>query len=134
MLNKDYLGTLDDFLDEYSKSVSDEELIESILLLKMSRAIREERKMRKQSQKEFAEYLNVTQANVSKWESGKYNFSIKSLAKICCSLDLEIDCEIRRKSYDLEQQCELLTIQEKVWETSETENVDPTYVSMLLAG
>jgi transcriptional regulator with XRE-family HTH domain len=42
------------------------------------------------TQKEFADYMGVTQGMVSKWESREYNFTIKSLNEICQKLNLEL--------------------------------------------
>lgn len=42
------------------------------------------------SQKEFAQYLGVTQGTVSKWESGEQNFSLNSLVKPFSKLGLSI--------------------------------------------
>lgn len=41
------------------------------------------------TQKEFADYMGVTQGMVSKWESREYNFTIKTLNEICAKLKLE---------------------------------------------
>lgn len=46
------------------------------------------------NQKEFAEFLNINQSMVSKYESGNYNFSIQSLCKLCAQLDLNVDINI----------------------------------------
>ena len=40
------------------------------------------------SQKQFAQFMGVSQAMVSKWESGDCNFTIETIAKICDKLDL----------------------------------------------
>lgn len=45
----------------------------------------------KMTQKQFAELLGVTQAMVSKWESGEYNFTIKTLAQLSDKLGIEMD-------------------------------------------
>ena len=43
------------------------------------------------TQKQFADFLDVSQAMVSKWESGEYNFSVKALSEISCKLDIPIE-------------------------------------------
>ena len=44
--------------------------------------IREKRKTMQMSQKEFAEFLGVSQSMVSKWEGAEYNFSIEKLVDL----------------------------------------------------
>lgn len=53
-----------------------------------------ERQKRGISQKELAEKLNVTQALVSRWENGGVNFTLSTLVKIACALDLELQSPI----------------------------------------
>ena len=43
------------------------------------------------TQSAFAKFMGVTQAMVSKWESGEYNFSVKILAEISEHLDIPLD-------------------------------------------
>lgn len=55
------------------------------------------------NQKEFAEFMGVSQSMVSKWESEDYNFTIESLAKICDKLNLELEVEMRPHNEAKEQ-------------------------------
>jgi transcriptional regulator with XRE-family HTH domain len=41
------------------------------------------------NQKQFAKLMGVSQSMISKWESGKYNFSISTLTEICEKLNME---------------------------------------------
>lgn len=45
----------------------------------------------KLSQNKFAEYLGVTQAMVSKWESFRYNFTIEAIVDIFSKLNIPFD-------------------------------------------
>lgn len=67
----------------------------------VSIAILEARKAMNIDQKKLAEILNVSQAMVSKWESGHYNFSIEALAKIANKLNLELDVSLSPKKEDI---------------------------------
>lgn len=42
------------------------------------------------SQAQLAQRLGVSQAMVSKYESGSYNFTIEKLAHLCCVLDMTL--------------------------------------------
>lgn len=43
------------------------------------------------TQADFAKHMNVTQAMISKWESGEYNFSVKTLAEISAKLGMSLE-------------------------------------------
>ncbi len=62
-------------------------------LAKLSACIELRRRDMGMTQKEFADYLGVTQGMVSRWEGREYNFTIKTLVEICekCGMELSID-------------------------------------------
>lgn len=64
--------------------------------LELSAAIVKQRIALGMTQKQFAEYMNVSQGMVSKWESTDYNFSMKALAEIAAKLDLELDIDLKK--------------------------------------
>lgn len=68
-------------------------------LAKISVAIFKARTNRGMTQKEFADFLGVSQSMVSKWESQDYNYSIGALAEICDKLEMDLNVEIKAK-YD----------------------------------
>ncbi len=51
------------------------------------------------SQKDFAHLMGVTQGMISRWESGEYNFTIKTLTEICEKLKLDFSPSIRENEY-----------------------------------
>lgn len=61
------------------------------ILYKVSTAVFESRISKDMNQNEFSNLLGVSQAMVSKYESGDYNFTIKQICKLCEKLDLHID-------------------------------------------
>jgi len=63
-------------------------------LARISAKIELARLDRGMTQKEFADFMGVTQGMVSKWESREYNFTIKSLNEICEKLGLGCDIDI----------------------------------------
>lgn len=64
------------------------------LCAKISVAIMKRRVEMKKTQKDFSKYMDVSQGMVSRWESGEYNFTIDSLAKIFDTLEMDIDIKI----------------------------------------
>lgn len=53
-----------------------------------------ERDRRKMTVKEFAKLLHVSKCRIKRWESYRYNFSLKELARIFDKLNLEFHFEI----------------------------------------
>lgn len=63
------------------------------IMVSISIEIRKARKERGMTQKEFADFMGVKQAMVSKWESGHYNFTMETIVKIYDKLDLPLNFE-----------------------------------------
>ena len=76
-------------------SLSEAEIKSTIELAKISAKIEKRRQEMNMTQKEFAEYMDVSQGMVSKWESREYNFTIKSLNEICEKLQLCVSLDIQ---------------------------------------
>lgn len=60
----------------------------------LSAVIYNERHRRKMSQSEFADFMGVSQAMVSKWESCSYNFSMDTLLLIADKLSLAVNIDV----------------------------------------
>lgn len=85
-----YSADLKDLLSMFEEHLSVADLTASRLLSGLSSTIVKNRIDMGKTQKEFAEYMGVSQSMVSKWESADYNFSVKALAEIASKLDLDI--------------------------------------------
>ena len=85
-----YSADLKDLLSMFEEHLSVADLTASRLLSGLSTTIVKNRIDMGKTQKEFAEYMGVSQSMVSKWESADYNFSVKALAEIASKLDLDI--------------------------------------------
>lgn len=85
---------LDDLFAVFEETVSPTDIVVSRVLSKISSAIVKQRIDLGMTQKQFAEYMGVSQGMVSKWESEDYNFSIKSLAEVAVKLDLDVDVSL----------------------------------------
>lgn len=77
------------------ESLSEAEIKSTIELAKISAKIEKRRQEMNMTQKEFAEYMNVSQGMVSKWESREYNFTIRSLNEICEKLHLSLNLDMQ---------------------------------------
>lgn len=82
--------------DWISEGFSEAEVKTMIELAKISARIERCRIDMQMTQKEFADYMGVTQGMVSKWESREYNFTIKTLNEICQKIDLELSVSLEK--------------------------------------
>lgn len=96
MENK-YCCDLKDLLEIFSESISTADIVSSKALSEISSAIVKCRVDSGKTQKQFAEFMGVSQGMVSKWESKDYNFSVKTLAEIATKLDLNLSIEMKKK-------------------------------------
>lgn len=88
---------LDDLLAIFEESLKSSDIVASQILADISVAIVKRRKEMNMTQKQFADYLNVTQGMVSKWESSDYNFSIRALADVAEKLDLDLNVSLGKE-------------------------------------
>lgn len=75
--------------------LSDEEIAEATIDLEIAHAIRNAREAKELSKRQLAKYLGITPTLLSRWESGKLNFSIHTLMRVASALDCEFVCPIR---------------------------------------
>ena len=80
-----------------TEGMADSEVKTTVELAKISAQIERCRVDMGMTQKEFAEYMGVSQGMVSKWESRDYNFTIRSLNELCEALNLSLGIEIKHK-------------------------------------
>ena len=84
--------------DWLTRGISDTELNSLKQLSRISVEIELRRHEMKMTQKQFAEYMGVSQGMISKWESGEYNFTIETLYSICEKLGLIFTPSIKNKT------------------------------------
>jgi transcriptional regulator with XRE-family HTH domain len=89
-----------DLLRLFEGSVSAEDIIYSELSSSISSMLTKERLRRNMTQAEFAQLLNVKQSQVSKWESGDVNFSLKVIARYMAALGLFPDNSYHRINHE----------------------------------
>lgn len=81
---------LENLLALFEDTVQPEDIVYAKIASQASKHITRERLRLNMSQKEFADHIHATQSLVSRWESGKYNFSLKKLAEISVALDMDL--------------------------------------------
>ena len=82
------LSSAYDYLEKLTSEMSASKLYYYDILYTLSTTVLENRLKREMTQKVFAKLLGVSQAMISKYESGDYNFTVKQICKICEKLDL----------------------------------------------
>lgn len=84
MVNEKDAGFINELVDSLDRS----EVIEAHLIAKVVSTLISARAERGMNQKQFAKYMGVSQAMVSKWETADCNFTLQSIAKICEKLNM----------------------------------------------
>lgn len=85
-----HTGNVSELLSVLSKDFSEEELTLSTMQAMIAAEISMKRQLLGLSQKQFAEKMHVTQALVSKWESGDVNYTLKTLIQIAFALNIKV--------------------------------------------
>lgn len=83
--------TMKDLLAAMTSQLSEEDIAASLVTSKAAYMITNSRIALGHTQKEFANYMGVSQSMVSKWETGDYNFSIETLSRVFYKLGINID-------------------------------------------
>ena len=84
-------------LEAMTESLSVEEIIASAVKADVANQITEWRVAHNMSQQEMADYCEVQQNTISKWENGDLNFTIEEMAEIACKLDLVLEVSLNSK-------------------------------------
>ena len=79
-----------EFFEMLLSELSDTDILKADLCHQISSMIYSKRKEMNKNQKEFANFMGVSQAMVSKWESFEYNFTIESIAEIFSKLNINV--------------------------------------------
>lgn len=93
-MNTPNTTSLDGLLETMSELFNDAELISMAILNQISLTLVEERIKRNMTQTQFAKLLGVKQAQISKWESDEYNFTVKKLADIAVKLKMDLQVQL----------------------------------------
>lgn len=96
------------------------EKAEADLLAEIAVQIHRRRMELGMSQKEFAKFNGVSQAMVSKWERGDYNFSIQTLARVFSKIGIPCTFDVGERRPAHIVRVESRRAQSKSWQTQTT--------------
>lgn len=88
-MNNEYCKRIDELFELFEDIISPEDALAAKLMSQVSSGITRERLQLQMNQSEFSEYINVSQSQISRWEHGDYNFSLRKIAEIAAALDLD---------------------------------------------
>ena len=98
---------IDKLFSLFEESLSASDILAAKINSQISASITKERLKRHMNQAEFAKHISSSQSLISRWESGDYNFTVKKIAEIASSLNLDVDfsfsdssCRERRRSVE----------------------------------
>ena len=100
MLSTESFSTVFPFVGSAVSGLSGNERIlyqAASLMCDVSTALVEYRRKNKLTQKELAERLNVGQPMISKYESGDYNWTIRSLVEVSSKLGMNLTLSLEEK-------------------------------------
>lgn len=97
-MSNDVRCNVNDLFDLFEEVLSASDVLSAKLMSQISAAITKERIRSHMNQKEFADLLDVSQSEISRWEHGDYNFSLKKIAQIAEKLDMDVDISFTRLS------------------------------------
>lgn len=119
-IKKGGTGLFANVLEEITDSLSESFICSSNVLSDIAVQLVKYRIDNELDQKQLAELLNVSQPMISKYESGHYNFTIKTLFDIAYKIGLDVDVKIGTKAESRNDDNYFSTIENKAsWETSE---------------
>ena len=90
--------TTQDLLNIFSDLVTPEDVIFSRLSAEISAVLSKERVKRNMTQAEFAAFLGVKQSQISNWEHGGMNFSLKTISKLAAALNLDVSLQAHSRT------------------------------------
>ena len=88
-------GTTNEMYSLLASYISKSDIYAASVIAKVSAFIINYRNRTRMTQKEFANFMGVSQSMISKWESAEYNYSVESIAQIAEKLGYTFDVEFK---------------------------------------
>ncbi len=118
-MKNQYCCNLNDLLSIFEDNISAADVLAAKALSEVSAAIVKQRVEMGMTQKQFAQFMNVSQGMISKWESADYNFSIKTLADIAAKLDVDLNIRMQKSKVislpDIRQFSSITSIENRIF-------------------
>lgn len=89
-MSKKFAVPISELFEALAEEIPAEDILSAKTLAQISTMIASKRIEFNMNQHDFAEFMGVKQAQISKWESGECNFTIKKLIKIAYKLNLDM--------------------------------------------
>lgn len=93
-MNSNYAKPIGDLVESFAEHIGEADLYYAKALGSITSAIVKKRVSMNMTQRQFAQYMNVTQGLISRWESADYNFTVKTIAEICEKLNLNLEIDL----------------------------------------
>lgn len=90
-MNENLKCGIGDLLSLFNEKLDSAEILSSKLMAQVSSIITSERLRLHMNQKDFATYIGASQSQISRWEHGDYNFSIRKISEVASKLDLDVN-------------------------------------------
>ena len=86
---------MENLFELFSDFLSAEDITASKLMTQVATAVTAQRLALGMNQSQFANHIGVKQSQISRWECGNNNFTLRKLAEIACALDLDVDIRLK---------------------------------------
>lgn len=90
-MNNNYSCSVQDLFELFNDSLNPSDVLHAKLMSQISSAIIKERIKLHMTQSQFADFIDVKQSLISRWEQGTYNFSLRKLSEIAIKLKLDVN-------------------------------------------
>ena len=91
------ISSMNNLINLFKDFIDEDDIVSAQILSKLSSKIVKYRLDNNMNQKQFATFLGVSKAMISKIESKDYNFTIRKLVELCNKMNLYLDVDIRNE-------------------------------------